>query len=92
MNWSNNSAAVVIIIGALAITAGGAAAIAILIQMFRQGGWKLVLFGVGVGLVCGIGVFVLFRVNHPPPAAPRDVINAAPSEVKSRPRENGPTD
>ncbi len=41
MSWSDNVVSVLVIMVAIVAVAGGAAAFAILVQIFRQGGWKL---------------------------------------------------
>jgi phosphate/sulfate permease len=105
MSWSNNAATVLVIMAVVVSFAGGAAGVAILIQIFRQGGWKLaersvrqsrwrmvrpwLLVGGGIGLLCGFAIVVLRRIEPTAPAAPTDVISAPTTEVKPRSREGG---
>lgn len=72
MSWSDKLASMLFIIVAIVAVAGGAAAIAILVQIFRRGGWKLaepsvrsarwqmvrpwLLAGAVIGLLSGIAI------------------------------------
>lgn len=105
MSWSNNAATGLLVMAVIVSFAGGAAGLAILIQIFRQGGWKLaersvresrwrmvrpwLVVGTGVGLLCGFAMVVLRRIEPTPPTTPSDVISAPASDVKSQPREGG---
>ena len=105
MSWPNNVASVLVVIGAIVIAAGGAAGFAILVQIVRQGGWRLaepsiikgrwqmvrpwLLVGAATGLLLGITIVLLRSMEETPPAAPKDVIISPPSEVRTRPRDDG---
>jgi len=101
MNWSNNVATALVVTAVIVSFAGGAAGFAILIQIVRQGGWKLaersiikarwqmirpwLFVGAGVGLLFGIGIVLLYRIEPTPAAAPQDAIASPLTETKSRP-------
>lgn len=105
MSWSHNVASVLIIVVAIVALSGGAAGFAILMQIVRQGGWKLaepsviqgrwkmirlwLLVGVVIGLLLGITIVVLRSIDQVPTAAPKDVITSPTAEIKSRPRDGG---
>ncbi|HUP80296.1 MAG TPA: hypothetical protein VM260_17205 [Pirellula sp.] len=81
MSWQNNVASMLIVIGAIVIAAGGAAAFAIITQIVRQGGWRLaepsiiqgrwqmvrpwLLVGAVIGLLLGIAIVFLNRDQTP---------------------------
>ena len=103
MSWSNNMALVLVVIVAIVAVAGGAAGFAILMQIFRQGSWKLaepsiiqgrwqiirpwLLIGGVIGLLLGIAFVSLNSGDQAPPASPKEAITSPPAEIKSRPRE-----
>lgn len=104
MNWSNTVASTLIVLAALMIFAGIAASIAILLQIIRQGGWKLaepaviksrcrmvqpwMLAGAVLGLLVWIAIVRLERDQQHGPAAPPD-IKTSPPMIKSQPRDAG---
>lgn len=102
MSWPNNVALALVVMGAIVIVAGGAAAFAIIIQIVRQGGWRLaepsiikgrwqmvrpwLLVGAVIGLLSGIAIVFLSR-DQSPPAASKGAISLPTPEIKPRPRE-----
>ena len=94
MSWPNNVASALVVIGAIVIAAGGAAGFAILVQIFRQGGLRLVgpsiiqgrwrmirpwlLFGAVIGLLSGIGIVVLSRDRTLPAAGQSTIQQTVP--------------
>ncbi len=104
MSWPNNVALVLVVMGAIVIAAGGASGFAILVQIVRQGGWRLaeqsviksrwqmvrpwLLVGGVIGLLFGIAIVFLSRDQFPP-AASKDVISPPPPKIKSEPRDGG---
>ena len=105
MSWSDNVASVLVIIAAVIAVAGGAAGFAILMQIVRQGSWRLaepsvmqgrwkmirpwLLVGGVIGQLLGIAIVVLRSIDQAPSAAPKEVIISPPTEIKSRPRDGG---
>lgn len=102
MNWSNIVASTLIVFAALVAFAGIEASIAILLQIIRQGGWKLaepsviknrwrmirpwMLAGAVLGLLVGMAIVWLERDQQPGPAAPPD-IKTSPPMIQSKPRD-----
>lgn len=105
MNWSNNVTAVLGIILAIVAVAGVAASFAILVQIVRQGGWKLaepsvrkarwqmvrpwMLVGAAFGLLSGLALVFLNQMEETPPNSANDLIISPRLETKSRPRDDG---
>jgi hypothetical protein len=102
MSWPKIVETALVIIVAIFAVAGSAAAFAILVQIVRQGGLKLVersvrvsrwrmvrlwLFvGAVIGLLTGIAIVFLNRMEQTPRAETKDGITSPSIEIKSRPR------
>lgn len=99
MSWPNHVALVLVVMGAVVIAAGGAAGFAILVQIVRQGGWRLaepsiikgrwqmvrlwLLVGAVIGLFLGIAI-VFLSTDHSTAAAPNNAISP-PARSQTRP-------
>lgn len=102
MSWSNNVASVLVIFAVAVV----AASLAIFVLIIRQGGWKLaepairkarwrmvrpwMLVGAVIGLLFGVAIVFLNRMEETPRAETKDVITSPSIEIKSRPREGEP--
>ena len=99
MSWSNNVAAVLVNIVAIFAVAVVAASLAMLVQIIRQGGWKLaepairkarwrmvrpwMLVGAVIGLLFGVAIVFLNRMEETPP--PNQRMSSPPRPPKSNP-------